>query len=76
MASKGDSDPLSPKISASGRNFQEKGAPSLYEQDKVNRIIDACTEHCDLGQLSALSTSTGGLINDHIRQIACKFEAP
>ncbi|KAL2037986.1 hypothetical protein N7G274_009205 [Stereocaulon virgatum] len=68
MVSRGDSDPLSPKIPASGRTFQEKA--SRDEQDKVNRIIDACTKHCDLDQLRALSTSTGGLINDHIRQIA------
>lgn len=38
----------------------------------VNRILAACDEPQDLQLLIRLANSTGGLINDEVRKVACK----
>lgn len=75
MVSKEDPNPLRPAHPTSDEDFQEKDLPSQEEQNKVNRIIDACTVNRNLDELIALSTSTGGLINDQIRKSACTSKA-
>ena len=39
---------------------------------EVNRILAACQDPHDLHLLIQLATSTGGLINDQVRKVACK----
>lgn len=41
-------------------------------RQKVDRILAACEEPRDLDLLIRLATSTGGLINDGVRKIACR----
>lgn len=40
------------------------------ESSKVTEILRAC-KNGDREQLAALATSSGGLIEDHVRRIAC-----
>ena len=40
------------------------------ESSKVTEILRAC-KNGDREQLTALATSSGGLIEDHVRRIAC-----
>ena len=39
---------------------------------EVDRILAACKDPHDLDLLIQLATSTGGLINDELRKVACK----
>ena len=39
---------------------------------EVGRILAACQDPHDLDLLINLATSTGGLINDEVRKVACK----
>lgn len=39
---------------------------------EVGRILAACEDPHDLDLLIKLATSTGGLINDEVRKVACK----
>jgi len=38
---------------------------------KVDRVLAACAVKPDLNSLVALATSTGGLVNDEVRRVAC-----
>ena len=71
MDSKEDPNPFQPTEPTSYEDIQGKDLPSQKAQDKANRIISACTKERDLDQLIDLATSTGGLVNDQIRQVAC-----
>jgi len=65
---------------ASDRNDPSSGQPfsnswrdeplTPAELTKVTKILRAC-ENKDRQQLVALATTSGGLIEDHVRRIAC-----
>ncbi len=71
MGSEDDANPLSPTNPPNVDDTHEKNYPSEKERDKITRIITACTETQDIDQLVALSTATGGLVNDEVRRVAC-----
>ena len=51
---------------------QDRDPGKTYISHEVNHILAACHEPHDLHLLIKLATSTGGLINDEVRKIACK----
>ena len=51
---------------------QDRDPGQTYVSHEVNQILAACHEPFDLHLLIKLATSTGGLINDEVRKIACK----
>ena len=51
---------------------QDRDPGKTYVSHEVNHILAACHEPHDLHLLVKLATSTGGLINDEVRKIACK----
>ena len=71
MGSEDDANPLSPTNSPNVDETHEKDYPSEEGPDKTTQIIYACTETQDVDQLIALSTATGGLLNDEVRRVAC-----
>jgi len=49
-----------------------KGEPSTQEDcTKVDRVLAACKATPDWNSIVALATSTGGLVNDEVRRVAC-----
>ena len=71
MGSEDDANHLSPANPPSGDDTHEQDYPSGKEHDKITQIINACTKIRDIDQLIALSTATGGLVNDNVRRVAC-----
>ena len=55
------------------RECQDRHPEETNLSHEVNRILAACREPQDLDLLIRLATSTGGLINDETRKVACKF---
>lgn len=60
-------------------NETDKSTPSLRSQErasakaeKAEAIRQACNSH-DLEALASLATSEGGLMEDELRQVACKL---
>ena len=51
---------------------QDKDPGKTYVSHQVNQILAACQKPPDLHLLIKLATSTGGLINDEVRKIACR----
>ena len=51
---------------------QDKDPGKTYVSHQVNQILAACHKPHDVHLLIKLATSTGGLINDEVRKIACK----
>lgn len=51
---------------------QDKDSGETDVSHEVKRILAACEEPFDLDLLIRLATSTGGLINDEVRKVACK----
>lgn len=57
--------------------------PDLYKKresrgvdvSKLIEIQDACTKHAHNQHLTLLATSTGGLLNDEVRRLACMLKA-
>lgn len=49
----------------------DDGAPQIDRVDKKKRILDAC-QNLDITTLIQLATSSGGLLQDDIRRVACK----
>jgi hypothetical protein len=49
--------------------------PSAHDKEKISRILATCRrpdlDLDRLAELAELASSPGGLINDHIRRIAC-----
>ena len=66
--------PSDPPNDTSFRPYQGKDL-SPVRREKVNQIIDACRESGSPQRLIALATSSGGLINDDLRRIACRLTA-
>lgn len=54
------------------KECQDKDPGEIKLSDEVNSILAACEEPQDLDLLIRLATSTGGLINDEVRKVACK----
>ena len=71
MGTENDANHLSPANPPSGDNAHEQDHPSENGHDKITQIINACTKTQDVDQLIALSTATGGLVNDDVRRVAC-----
>ena len=46
--------------------------PSSLNEQKKNDILEACKAH-DIDALVRLATSSGGLLQDDVRQVACKI---
>lgn len=55
------------------KECQDRDPGETKLSHEVNRILAACREPQDLDLLIRLATSTGGLINDETRKVACKF---
>jgi hypothetical protein len=68
MAANGDLAALSSRVAE--RQPQEPSSPPQSD-DKAKRILTACRDN-DLNALIELATSAGGLVDDEIRQTACK----
>lgn len=45
----------------------------LAERSKVKQILAACKEPCDVDLLVSLASTTGGLVDDEVRRVACMF---
>lgn len=54
------------------KECQDRDPGETKLSHEVNRILAACEEPQDLDLLIRLATSTGGLINDEVRKVACK----
>ena len=74
MGSGDDGNALSPVERTGTDDTHDLDTPLRRVPDKVAQIIDACTKSRDLNRLITLSTAAGGLINDEVRQLACKFK--
>ena len=57
---------------ATSKESQDRVPSETKLSYKVNLILAACEESDDLDLLVRLATSTGGLINDEVRKVACK----
>ena len=55
------------------KNFQDRDRGDTELSHEVDSILAACEDPHDLDLLIRLATSTGGLINDEVRRVACKF---
>ena len=67
MAANGDLAALGSRVA----DHQPSASASPLHSDKAKRILAACRNN-DLDALIELATSTGGLVDDEIRQTACK----
>ena len=56
-----------------GRSHDESGETPQTRADriKVKDILAACEDPANLDALTSLATSTGGYLNDEVRQVAC-----
>ena len=52
-------------------NEWEGKALTRAECNKVNNILAACEDPKDWDTLATLATSTGGFLDDEVRQVAC-----
>lgn len=43
------------------------------ESNKITRILAACKEPCEFELLVSLASTSGGLVDDEVRKIACMF---
>ena len=68
------SDQFGSSTSALGipQEFQDRDHEKTKLSHKVDRILAACEDPPNLDLLIGLATSTGGLINDEVRKVACK----
>ena len=57
---------------ATSQECQDRDPRETRLSNEVNRILAACEEPQDLDLLISLATSTGGLIKDEVRKVACK----
>lgn len=55
------------------KKSQDRDSRDTKPSHEINRILAACQEPYDLDLLIIQATSTGGLINDEVRKVACKF---
>lgn len=46
--------------------------PSSIDEQKKNDILEACNAR-DIDALVRLATSSGGLLEDDVRRVACKY---
>ena len=54
------------------KEFQDRDHEKTKLSHGVDRILAACEDPPNLDLLIGLATSTGGLINDEVRKVACK----
>ena len=54
------------------KDFQDRDHGDTEQSHEVDCILAACEDPHDLDLLIRLATSTGGLINDEVRKVACK----
>ena len=54
------------------KEFQDRDHEKTKLSHEVDRILAACEYPPNLDLLIGLATSTGGLINDEVRKVACK----
>ena len=54
------------------KDFQDRDHGDTERSHEVDCILAACEDPHDLDLLIRLATSTGGLINDEVRKVACK----
>ena len=57
------------------KESQGKDPGQTNRSHEVDRVLAACKEPHDPDLLIALATSVGGLINDEVRKVACRFFA-
>ena len=68
------SEPFDSSTSALGvsKQHQDRDQGEIKLSHQVHHILAACEDPHDLDLLITLATSTGGLINDKVRRVACK----
>ena len=71
MGLEDDAQHPSPTNPPGGDDTNEKDDLPEKGRDKISQILNACTKTQDVDQLIALSTTTGGLISDEVRKVAC-----
>ena len=54
------------------KKYQDRDRGDTELSHEVDSILAACEDPHDLDLLIRLATSTGGLINDEVRKVACK----
>ena len=54
------------------KHIQDRDQGDTELSHEVHHILAACEDPHDLDLLIRLATSTGGLINDEVRKVACK----
>ena len=61
-------------VGVKGRPYDEWGGKPLTQSEcvKVNDILAACDDPVDWDTLTKLATSSGGFLDDEVRQVACR----